>query len=212
MKRSKIIMSIAAVSMVVAVTIGGTLAYFTDNGQLSNTFAMGKVNIELTEPLFGEATDNTYKVGDVQPGQVITKDPTVTVDADSLEAYIRVKIEISGLDKIELGDQSVDYTQSLEDTFLVGNKSMEEYGWYYSNGYYYYKESVAPGDSVKVFDTFHIPEKWGNEFAGIVFGINVTAEAVQASNFTPAKDSNGNITGWYYSDGTEIQPQAYVTN
>lgn len=211
MNKSKIMVTLAAAAIVATLGVGSTLAYFTDNAKSDNQITMGKVDISLAEPLFGRDTDNTYKMGQVHPGQKIDKDPTVTVAADSLESYIRVKIDVTGLDKILIKNESVDYTPALIDTFLANGKTMSENGWFYTDGYYYYNKSVAPGGQVEVFDQFRIPEKWGNEIADKTFHINVTAEAIQAADFTPRTDGSGNITGWYYSDNTPVVPEAYVT-
>ena len=40
--------------------------------------------------------------------------------------------------------------------------------------------------------------------------MDVTAEAIQADNFTPAMDEDGFITGWFMSDGTTpVTPDNY---
>ena len=49
-----------------------------------------------------------------------------------------------------------------------------------------------------------IPAEWGNEVADLTFEINVSAEAVQADNFTPETDEAGVINGW-----NDITPETY---
>ena len=39
--------------------------------------------------------------------------------------------------------------------------------------------------------------------------IDVQAEAIQADSFKPAKDDNGHIKGWSYSDGETVKAETY---
>lgn len=90
--KKKILSVCLVVCLLATAIIGTTLAYFTDVTQKeTNTFTMGKVDIELDEPQW----DDEYPDGiaSVQPSQVITKDPTVTVVAGSEDCYVFVKVE-----------------------------------------------------------------------------------------------------------------------
>ena len=80
--------------LVVALSIGGTVAWLTDSETVTNTFTIGNVNITLTETDTGLDTDqndktNTYKF---VPGKELAKDPKVTVTANSERCYVFVKI------------------------------------------------------------------------------------------------------------------------
>lgn len=95
---------ITAIALVVAILavgiIGGTLAYFTDTTQSEvNTFTVGKVDINLTEPEWKENEDHT-----LMPGHVFAKDPTITLakkgdafqsEADSQDAYVFLEMKIN---------------------------------------------------------------------------------------------------------------------
>ena len=93
--------------------------------------------------------------------------------------------------------------------------------WFKSGEYYYYcgdknssdlnkqKGVCKAGEVIPVFSRFTVPEKWGNEVAKAEFKISIYAEAVQADYFEPTRDTNGNITAWTYSDGTNVVPEAY---
>ena len=87
MNRKKTI--IAAVVLMLVLLVGGLIAYFTDTENVKNTFTIGKVDITLTEPNWNE---NNAK--DLMPGATVAKDPTVTVAADSADAYVFVKVEV----------------------------------------------------------------------------------------------------------------------
>lgn len=86
--RKKIFVSAVAVALVLCCVIGGTLAWLTDKtDSVVNTFTVGKVDIELTESL-----DLDLKM---VPGRTITKDPKVTVKADSEDCWLFVQVDAS---------------------------------------------------------------------------------------------------------------------
>lgn len=83
----KKVLSIVAVVLVLCCAIGGTLAWLTDKtASVKNTFTVGDINIELTE------TTTNYKM---VPGNTISKDPKVTVKANSEACWLFVKVEES---------------------------------------------------------------------------------------------------------------------
>lgn len=66
MKKKTILVAAIAVMLVAALVVGGTLAYFTDKDNATNTFTVGNVNIELLESQYhrvnagmGNATGKT---------------------------------------------------------------------------------------------------------------------------------------------------------
>ena len=86
----KKITAIALVVCLVAVAVvGGSLAYFTDTTDAKvNEFTVGNVKIDLTEPSWdGEAT--------LMPGVTFDKDPTITVDEKSQDAYVFLKMDMN---------------------------------------------------------------------------------------------------------------------
>lgn len=86
MKKS--IAVLVAVLLVVGIAIGGTMAWLTDEtDDIINTFTVGDIEIELDE------SDDL----DLQmiPGWTITKDPVVTVAANSEPCWLFVKVEKS---------------------------------------------------------------------------------------------------------------------
>ena len=87
---------IATLALIVAgVTLGSTLAFFTDTKEQQNTFTMGNVSIKLDEPLFSQ--NENYEIKNVTPGDPVVKDPTITVGADSEDTYLRAAINYTGL-------------------------------------------------------------------------------------------------------------------
>lgn len=85
----KAVVLVLALSLLVGGAIGGTLAWLTDSTDAKvNTFTVGNIDIDLSE-----TTGSEYKM---VPGCDITKDPKVTVMADSEACYLFVKLEKSG--------------------------------------------------------------------------------------------------------------------
>ena len=93
----KKLMTVLALVLVIAMSVAGTIAFLTDTTDpISNTFTVGKVDITLTET-FNTDTDgdqeNDAWQAQLIPGTTYTKDPVVTVTADSEDCWLFVKFE-----------------------------------------------------------------------------------------------------------------------
>lgn len=85
-KGLKIFLIVMSFVLVIAGTVGATLAYLTaKTTPVTNTFTAGKIEITLTE------TTSEYKL---IPGATIAKDPTITVKAGSEASWLFVKVDI----------------------------------------------------------------------------------------------------------------------
>lgn len=89
--------TVLAIVLVVALSVAGTYAYLTSKtATITNTFTVGKVNIDLKETFNtdadGDGTKDCWKM-QLIPGTSAVKDPTVTVKADSEKCYLFVKFE-----------------------------------------------------------------------------------------------------------------------
>jgi len=78
---------ILSVVLIAVIALSGTIAYFTDFDEVTNTFVMGNVKIDLDEPNWNEEDGLN-----LLPGNVRTKDPTVT--ASEGQSYMRIRMEI----------------------------------------------------------------------------------------------------------------------
>lgn len=88
MRNRRIVLTALLVVLVAALSIGGTIAWLTaTSGSVTNTFTTSDINITLAE-----TTGTSYKM---IPGYTITKDPKVTVKANSEKCYLFVKVEES---------------------------------------------------------------------------------------------------------------------
>lgn len=204
MKKKRIAAIAASFALVGTIGIGATLAYFTDQQTATNTFTMGHVDIELTEDQFTSKYPNKT-IEHVTPGQIITKDPTITIAQKSQNAYIRAKVVIN----------STSLTQAQCNELLKMENGAYKYlnidlnTWKESNGYFYYigkkhaNEAAGvlkAGDQVTLFDQVKIPTTWKNEVADKTFTIDVSAEGIQADNFAPSTNTATGDYGWF--DGT----------
>ena len=111
MKGSKIFFLILCTALLSAATALGTLAYLTSRDSVANTFTVDKVSIKLDEtmtdsdgktvydedacPIDGCTEDQILRTETgnkyhIVPGKTYLKDPTVTVKANSENAYVRM--------------------------------------------------------------------------------------------------------------------------
>lgn len=80
----KTLIAVVSTVLICCCVFGGTLAWLMDSTQtITNTFTIGKVDIELAE------TATEFKL---VPGNTIAKDPKVTVKANSEDCYVFVKV------------------------------------------------------------------------------------------------------------------------
>ena len=89
--KKKLTLVVTCIVLVAAMVIGGTLAYFTDTTEAKkNTFTVGNVGIELTESDWTENDNHT-----LMPGTSYAKNPTITVDETSQDAWVFLRIDLN---------------------------------------------------------------------------------------------------------------------
>lgn len=104
--KKKILALVLCVALAAVAIVGGTLAYFTDTDDQTNTFTMGNVEIYLRESevkkgedgqpvVNGNKTTGKDQTYHVFPGQSYTKDPTITVKSDSEDCWLVATVTIS---------------------------------------------------------------------------------------------------------------------
>ena len=180
MNKRKILLLAAVLAMVAVLGIGGTLAYFTDTEDATNTFTVGNVDIELTEPNWDK--DGSGDAPDVYPGEPLAKDPTIT-NAGANPCFVR--LEVTGWDS--LIDAGLAKSNIIYRTDYVDGKLGE--GWVlHTDGYYYYTKPLAVGETTDaLFDQIVIPFDLTNEVnADQDYDIIVNAYAVQAQGARPS--------------------------
>ncbi len=175
MKR-KILALVLCVAMLAIAVVGGTLAYFTDADEKTNTFTVGNVDITLTEPKWEES--GKAEAEDVYPGEALAKDPTVTNDGNN-PCFVRIKVE--GLDqfKTTFNGAMITYRTDYVEGALGTNWVL------HTDGYFYYTKVLAVDATTDaLFDQVVIPTALVNnaDAAPIV----VRAYAVQAQGARPS--------------------------
>ncbi len=144
--------------------IGGTVAYIlTQSGQVTNTFAPGKVDAVVEE---------VYDGADKTSIQVKNQDGTT-------DAFLRVKL--------------VTYRVNDAGNHIGGTATLPVFAlntdWFEKDGFYYYTKAVAPGDvtSNLIAEGSKITLKEYTDTDGGKQVIEVMAEAIQARG----ADENG---------------------
>lgn len=105
-KMKKILLLLCCALLLVSVSVGVTVAYLTSTStEVKNTFTIGDVKIDLDEAAVEyNAADNTYvdkgtrvqqNTYNILPGTVVYKDPTITVDMNSENCYVRALVTIT---------------------------------------------------------------------------------------------------------------------
>ena len=199
--------------LLVCASVMGTLAYLKFTTQtVKNTFTIGKVEIKLDEADVDEygakianadrVTANEYKL---LPGHTYTKDPMVTVLANSEDSYIRMLVTVgwkedythpNGKTAMEVlqtvfPEWTVDGVFLLENLINGWNPTMWKYTSY-SNGTYEFRyfETVntlngADKELKPLFTEIKMPGNLTNEQIALLnnMEIQVVAHAMQADGF-----------------------------
>ena len=90
-------------AMLVILIIGSIGAYFTATDEATNSFTVGKIDVEITEPTWEALADTDENdIPDVAeavlPNQLIEKDPMVTNTSDANDAFVFVKVTVPKAD------------------------------------------------------------------------------------------------------------------
>ena len=101
---NKTVAILLALVLAIGCAVGGTLAWLiSQTNPVVNTFTYGDINIGLTEDTKGPYT--------ITPGKKITKDPKVTVEANSEACWLFVKVEEKNWNEKVTYEIANDWTQ-----------------------------------------------------------------------------------------------------
>ena len=222
MKRRSLLV-LCSLVLVIVIAVSGTFAYLTDRDSVVNSFTIGRVAITLDEadvdaygtPLLDgsgnpvkRVKNNEYKL---LPGMTYVKDPTITVEANSVSAYVRMKVVINcmaeldtlfapeGADLITIfnGYNSKNWILAGQERNASDNTVTYEFR---------YKEPVSTGsEAVKLdalFDSFKLPGRFTVEELDTLEGLTITVygHAIQSAAFV---DEN---TAWAAFDEQVTTP------
>ena len=177
--KKKILLIATAIILVSIISIG-TLAYFTDEEKASNVITTGNIDIELEEWMEDANNDDEpipfpeNGVSDVMPGSQISKIVQVR-NIGGNPAYVRIQV----VKTIELGDAPGQVPDLDLITFDL-NTEKWELG---TDGYYYYKNVLQPGDVTEpLFTVVTFDSDMGNMYQESSATVDITAHAVQSDN------------------------------
>jgi archaellum component FlaF (FlaF/FlaG flagellin family) len=192
---------------VLTASVVATLAYLMGTDSAVNTFTMGQVHISVDEakvnadgtPITGSdrVKANEYHI---LPGMEYTKDPTVTVNGGSEDAYVRMILTVYNssdvqaiLTKYNLGDFSVLIGGWDKNTWLYEGFTEDTEKNTISFEFRYKEIAAKNADDTKLpalFDTLIVPgEITGEEMKDLYdggFKIEVFGHAIQAAGFDTA--------------------------
>lgn len=180
MKKKLLILSVLAIC--IATLTVGTLAFFTSEGKAHNVITSGSVEIEVLEWADEDKTEPFEDLTGIMPGTTVTKIVEIKNIGKS-DAWVRVKIDKA----IELEGEGTPDNDMVE---LNLNTTDWEPG---SDGYFYYKEALQPGELTEpIFTTVTFNASMGNEYQSSTATVDITAQAVQcANNGNSAVTANG---------------------
>lgn len=182
MSKRKILTLAMALSMIAILAVGATIAYFTDADEATNTFTVGNVDIDLTEPKWDE--QGSQDAPEVYPTEALAKDPTVT-NTGKNPCFVR--ISVTGWDCLApagLITYKTDYVPGkLGENWVL-----------HTDGYFYNTKVLAAGATTDaLFDQIVMPADLTNGYDGS-YSIVVNAEAVQAQGAKAKWDDVQNMT------------------
>ena len=197
-----LLIAVSAV-LLVAVSVGLTVAYFTDKEEVTNVFTVGKVDISLEEEGAEEKDDGTYgqTYDDIVPGEVYPKAPTVTVEAGSLESYVRMIVTVkfeNAVDAELTGVKLDNVFVGLAEEWVLNSKTVADDLTSVEYEYRYATTVAAPDAAVELepifTDVTFDGAAWGNELAELDnMVINVEGHAIQAFGFADADEAWSNF-------------------
>lgn len=214
--KKKVISTMLLVVLVAVLSIGGTLAWLTDDDAVTNTFTVGNVEILLDEALVKETTDattgakewvadaeearvqkNEYK--GIYPGAVLPKDPTVK-NTGSEPAYIRVSVTVNNwniLTADNVGIKDLETVFTVEDDFaetwkrvdivVADNTATYTYEYIANNGILAKAATTGP-----LFTEVTVPALLNSEQMakiGSTLQMDIKAYAIQARGFADAEEA-----------------------
>lgn len=193
MNKKKLLTTLGALSLAATVSIGGTVAYLTDQDAADNKFTVGKVEVDLEEPNWDEDEHQ-----DLQAGESVEKDPQIT-NTGINDAYVYLEVQVpmeTVITASENGTRENGGTAVKQELFTFApNANWTQISKTETDNHmvyvYSYDKVLAAGETTNtLFDTM--------TFANIIEGqideneyiIPVEAFAIQTAN---TGDGSGNI-------------------
>lgn len=154
MKKKTLLIAVAAIALAVITAASVTVAWLTaESNQVTNTFTYGEIALELWEnPLDSNGNFDTSVKNNtgltfekIVPGDVVKKNPTVTVKEGSEKCFVYVLVTnklISDAEKPTAPVATLSINENWKEVYTTGNSVL----------YRYTTDPQNPGDYL-VFDT-----------------------------------------------------------
>ena len=172
----RLVVAVAAVAACVALTAGGTLAYFSASERAHNVITSGGVGIELLEWGDLDRTVPFEKVEGVVPGDEVVKVVEVRNDGQA-PAWVRVKADVA----VELAEGAAAPEGDLAQVVSI---DYDAESWTLEDGWWHYSSILEAGETtVPLFR--HVAfagAGMGNPYQGCEVTVSVSAQAVQSDN------------------------------
>lgn len=165
--KKTLLIGLLVFSLVALLVVGGTMAWFTSEDEVTNKFTAGTVKIEINEHEFEDIID-------WNPGDTTDKDVSVK-SLGSKGTYVRVSLTPVWLDG---GTETDLATSNVTLNTVNSDKWIKSGDWYY-----YYKIMDKDQETELLLDSVTLAGLGtNNDYQGKTLRINVKAESVQASH------------------------------
>ena len=187
---SKPLVLVALAVVLIATTIGATVAFLTSTGSVTNTFSPAHVSVSIDEKTTGSKDNLT------------AKDEVTFTNTSDIPVWIRATAVYSWLDPetkhtVAVPVESRDVSATIEAGWLNG-----------PGGFSYYYQPVAPGDTITYLTNCVVSENSAN---GKLYklDVDILVEAIQAAGTdaiteTWLKDATGITVNSDMSELTKI--------
>ena len=203
-KTAKVILALVCLLSLAVGAVFATLAYFTDSDAAVNTMTVGEVYIDLDETDVdgdsGRDKANEYKL---IPGHTYVKDPMITVQGGSSDAYVRMIVTVKNYSNLTAaipneGETAEYYNEGI---FLLeklcggwNNEVWEFVKFDSATGSYEFRyvgvvaKSDADTELAPLFTTISVPGVVDNTGIAALSKVEivVAAHAIQAAGFADA--------------------------
>ena len=191
----KKVLAIALAVALIAIMVGGSLAYFTAEDEATNTFTIGSVEIDLWEN--GVEAGETMAMGQLIP--VVGSDPTKETDNYQLKA---VQVKNTGLNPAYV-EVFVAVPKVLDDAGVLklmdNYPDSESYGW---------EAAINVGEMTQGTIAYNV---YKYRYSTALSAGVITDEAIEyvyinsQADMDVTRDENGTITAAYFTiDGNQV--------
>lgn len=179
---------IIGIAIIMILTIGTVMAFFTDTDTVSNSFTVGNISIALEEPNWDPDEGK-----DITPNKTVKKDPQITNDgANDAFVFMQVKVPLAEIktanDNGSLNPSAKKelFSYSVDNSWKMVKKSAEEsfvtyvYAYVGTDGN---MKKLAPGQTTKaVFDSVTFVNAVEGQLESRTLNIDVDAMGVQTGD------------------------------